>query len=286
MAFGGCELFPIRNRIAMETLQTAGIVSPMGTPSSRATFSSPPLAPRSTSRFYRLRLADSPEDVRAAQSLRFKVFNLELGEGLVTSFVGGLDHDVFDQACDHLLVEEIQTGEVVGTYRIQTGIQAARFHGFYSAREFNFTPFEKHRSRIVELGRACVAKNHRNLVVLGLLWSGIAKYSRERDGRYLIGCSSLRGTEPSAASAAFRKLAALHLASAEWQTAPTPAFSMNEFPKEEIPVEIPKLMSAYFSLGAKICGPPAIDREFGTIDFLTLLDLESLSAGVARRYFS
>jgi len=133
------------------------------------------LMPRSQSQLYRLRLAATPEEIRAAQALRFEVFNLELNEGLVESFGTGLDSDIFDEACDHLLVEEVKSGQIVGTYRLQTGTQAARFHGYYSAREFDFTPFESLRNQIVELGRACVHKKHRNLVVLGLLWGGIAR---------------------------------------------------------------------------------------------------------------
>jgi putative hemolysin len=244
--------------------------------------------PRTSSQLYRLRLATTPEEVRAAQALRFSVFNLELNEGLVDSFVHNLDRDIFDEACDHLIVEEIQSGRIVGTYRLQTGIQAGRFHGYYSAREFNFAPFEPYRDQMVELGRACVDKKHRNLVVLGLLWGGIAKYAKERNCRFLIGCSSLSGTDPGVALEAFCKLAPQHLAPPQWLTEPTPEFACGQ-PEPIIepvtePVNIPKLMSAYFSLGAKICGCPAIDREFGTVDFLTLLDLESLSEVVARRY--
>lgn len=243
------------------------------------------LAPRSTSQLYRLRLADSPEEVRAAQKLRFKVFNLELNEGLVDSFLEELDQDIFDDACDHLLVEEIETGEIVGTYRLQTGEQAGLLHGYYSEREFQFAPFEGYRSQIVELGRACVAKKHRNLVVLGLLWSGIAQYARERGCRYLIGCSSLQGTEPALAMAAFKKIASQHLAPQQWQTEPTAEFAVPAVEDQQIEASIPKLMTAYFSLGAKICGSPAIDREFGTIDFLTLLNLDHLSEAIVRRYF-
>jgi len=242
--------------------------------------------PRSKSQLYHLRLATTPEEIQAAQALRFAVFNLELNEGLVESFGTGLDSDIFDEACDHLLVQEVKSGEIVGTYRLQTGDQAARFHGYYSAREFDFTPFEPIRSQTVELGRACVEKKHRNLVVLGLLWGGIARYAKERQCRYLIGCSSLPGTDERVALEAFCKLAPNHLTTADKLTIPMPEFVCTNPLPEPAEVNIPKLMTAYLSLGAKICSSPAIDREFGTTDFLTLLDLECLSEGVARRYLS
>src|SRR5580704_10633166 len=103
---------------------------------------------------YRLRLAANNQDVRAAQLLRFVVFNLELREGLEQSYATCLDADAYDPFCDHLLVEDIRTGEVIGTYRLQTGVKAGQNLGYYSAQEFDFKPFEPIRGEIVELGRA------------------------------------------------------------------------------------------------------------------------------------
>ena len=91
---------------------------------------------------YSLRLAQTPEDVKGAQALRFLVFNVELNEGLSKSFSSCLDIDEFDAVCDHLLVEDVRTGTIVGTYRLQTGACAQAHLGYYSAREFEFAPFE------------------------------------------------------------------------------------------------------------------------------------------------
>src|SRR5689334_18801122 len=140
---------------------------------------------------YRVRLAQTADDVRRAQRLRFEVFNLELNEGLAESHFNGLDADTFDSVCDHLLIEESHTGEIVGTYRLQTGNVAAANHGYYSEREFDFNVYEPLRSQVIELGRACVDKAHRNFSVLHLLWRGIATYALERNARFLVGCSSL-----------------------------------------------------------------------------------------------
>src|SRR5947207_1639902 len=91
---------------------------------------------------YRLRLAASQMDVQAALRLRFRVFNLELNEGLATAFETGYDTDEFDSVCEHLIVEHIASGQVVGTYRLQTGFSARENHGYYSEREFDFAPYE------------------------------------------------------------------------------------------------------------------------------------------------
>ena len=225
---------------------------------------------------YVARLATSLPDVQAAQAMRFRVFNLELGEGLAQSHHTGLDRDPFDEVCDHLIVENERTKEVVGTYRMQTGRQAARHRGCYSAQEFDFAPFEPLRAELLELGRACVAPEHRNLLVLQLLWRGIALYARTYGARYLVGCSSINSQDPAAGAALYSALVRRHLAPAQFQTRPHPGLACPMATMTEEAPKVPKLLGAYLALGATICGPPALDREFGTIDFLTLLDLQTL----------
>jgi putative hemolysin len=226
---------------------------------------------------YTMRLARTLRDVHAAQALRFLIFNVEMQEGLESSYLTCRDEDPFDAVCDHLLVEH--HGEAVGTYRMQTGANAALHLGYYSAQEFEFAPFEPLREEIVELGRACVAREHRNLAVLGLLWRGIAAYARERGCRYLIGCSSLTSQVPSEGAALFAGLAPRHLAQDRFRTQPCAGWACPLEGAADPAPKAPKLLSAYLSMGAKICAPPAIDREFRTIDFLTLLDLERLPPG-------
>ncbi len=234
---------------------------------------------------YVARIAVRPIEIQAAQELRFQVFNLELNEGLAQSYATGLDADPFDAVCDHLIVEHLGTQQIVGTYRLQTGASAAQNLGYYSAQEFDFTVFEPKRNEIIELGRACVHRQHRNLIVLGLLWKGIADYAKDRGARYLIGCSSLTSQDATVGASAYTELSRKnYLADQSWRTYPTAAF---ECPLDRLSVEdvkIPKLLRAYLTLGAKICGAPALDRQFGTIDFLTLLDLETLSSSARERF--
>lgn len=238
---------------------------------------------------YELKLAGGAEDVRAAQRLRFAVFNVELGEGLPESVATGLDADDFDAVCDHLLVIERETGEVVGTYRLQAGGEAGTSGlGYYSEREFDFVPFESARGELIELGRACVAAAHRNQSVLGLLWRGIARYAQEREARYLIGCSSLTSQSPAEGLAAYGQLARTCLAPPQWRTRPLLEWScvapVDEVARCSGRVKIPRLMTAYLAAGAVICGEPAIDREFKTIDFLTWMDLRAMPARVLRKF--
>lgn len=233
---------------------------------------------------YAARLACGADEVRAAQALRYAVFNLELDEGFEASRATGLDADPFDEVCDHLIVRHWPTDEIVGTYRLQTGRMAAANRGYYSEQEFDFGPYAGLRDELIELGRACVHRDHRSAIVLGLLWKGIADYARAHGGRYLCGCSSLTSQDPAVGASAYADLCRRHLAPAPLRTRPLPAFDCPLDHLSAEPVEIPKLLRAYLGLGAKICGPPALDRGFKTIDFLTLLDLETLPA-VARERF-
>jgi putative hemolysin len=249
---------------------------------------------------YRLRLAESQEDRNSACRLRFRVFNLELGEGLESSYENGLDRDRFDAVCEHLLVEERTTGRVVGTYRMQSGASAARHQGYYSEQEFVLVPYEPLRASILELGRAAIDREHRTPEVLMLLWRGIAQYASHMGLRYLLGCSSLNSNDPAEGWQMYSQLGRFCV-SPEFQTMPTAAYACPieqpdagaqplESPNEgsnsaPAPMKVPKLLKTYLALGARIAAAPAWDREFRTIDFLTLLDLELLAPAARERFF-
>jgi len=246
---------------------------------------------------YRLRLAQSVEDRDAACRLRFKVFNIELGEGLESSYQTGLDTDQFDLFCEHLLVEDKFERRIVGTYRMQSGMTAAQNLGYYSEQEFDFAPYEALRPGILELGRASIDREHRTPEVLTLLWRGIAQYATDMGLRYLIGCSSLNSKDPAEGRLMYRQLEQYRVAP-EFRTIPTAAYvcpteqecaCTQTAPGDPIPAilpKVPKLLKTYLAIGARICAPPAWDREFGTIDFLTLLDLQLLSASARNRFLA
>jgi putative hemolysin len=223
---------------------------------------------------YALRMANTAAEVRAAQALRFEVFNLELDEGLVQAYDTGLDADAFDAICEHLIVEDTSSGAIVGTYRMQTGQRAAQALGYYSEREFDFSPFASKRGQMVELGRACIHRRHRNFTVLNLFWKGIGQFAHDHGARYLVGCSSINSQDAAQGLAAYRQLMP-HLAPAAWLTQPHAAFACQTADTAAVAPKVPRLLSAYLAMGATICGPPALDRDFKTIDFLTWLDIES-----------
>ncbi|RZI96574.1 MAG: GNAT family N-acetyltransferase, partial [Rubrivivax sp.] len=109
------------------------------------------------------------DEVRAAQRLRYEVFAGEMGARLSTD-VAGHDVDLFDDFCEHLLVRDAASGQVIGTYRVLTPAQAKRVGSTYSDTEFDLTRLRTLRERMVELGRSCVHPEHRQGGVILALW--------------------------------------------------------------------------------------------------------------------
>jgi putative hemolysin len=243
--------------------------------------------PITSSPSFSVSLAQNVADLEECQRLRFLVFNRELGEGLAASERTGLDRDRFDWVCDHLMVRDISTGVLVGTYRMQTGYRAQGNLGYYSEQLFDFAPFEPIRGEMLELGRACVHSDYRNTTALAMLWKGIASYAALCNARFMIGCSSISSQDENEGAALFEELREKYLApvglrtepKAAWRCKPTEGASREPLP------EPPRLFRAYLDISARLCGPPAIDREFGTIDFLTLLDLQVIPQRLRTRFF-
>lgn len=238
---------------------------------------------------YRCRFARDHADLQEVLQLRYRVFNLELGEGLDASHSTGLDLDDYDAQCHHLMVIHEPTGQIVGTYRMQTVEMARAGRGFYSADEFDFSAWpEEVLGRACEVGRACIESEHRHRRVLLLLWRGLGSYVLHNRKRYFFGCCSLTSQDPHEAARMreyLRRHGHLH---PTLDLQPQPDFDCAE---QDLPTEgwetshVPTLFRTYLRYGAWICGRPAIDRQFKTIDFLALLDLDELDPELILRQF-
>ena len=235
---------------------------------------------------YRLRFAQTRDDLDKVLKLRFEVFNLELGEGLESSFLINRDLDEFDASCHHLIVEDTSTSRIVGTYRMQTAEMAAAGSGWYSATEFDLMNLPKSvLADSVELGRACVARDHRNTQVLFLLWRGLAAYVAHNQKRYLFGCCSLTSQDARDGLHVMRLLEARGNCHSTLRVAPKVGLECTANHENGLNVSVPRLFQIYLRYGAKVCGPPAIDRQFKTIDFLVLFDVFEMDARTRRTFF-
>jgi putative hemolysin len=245
----------------------------------------------STSSAYRVRFARDEADLEAICRLRYTVFNLELGEGLDQARASGIDLDDFDRQCQHLMVETIPAEggavEVVGTYRLQTAESARGGAGFYSAEEFELESMpDELLDNAIELGRACVRADHRNRRVLFLLWRGLAAYVLWHRKRWFFGCNSLNNESEFEGWRMMQYLVDHDHIHPDLHVEPRPDYRCAAPPPGEgppagdpeaaMPLEIPPLFGIYLRYGAKICGPPAHDHLFHTIDFFTVVDLDRM----------
>lgn len=240
-----------------------------------------------------VRLTRSPEEVAAAQQVRYRVFYEELGaRGSLASESERRDADRFDDVCDHLLViDQSLPGRdldrIVGTYRLLRGEMAAAAGGFYSSDEFQLERLvARHRGRnFLELGRSCVLPEYRSKRTIEVLWQGIWAYVNNYGIGVMAGCASFHGTVPAAHAEALSYLAQNCRAAPEWDVRAVPSryVSMDLMPAEAIDprsalAAMPPLIKGYLRLGARIGDGCVVDREFRTTDVFIILPVETISA--------
>jgi len=225
-------------------------------------------------------LARNSAEIAEAQRLRYKVFAEEMGAQLTGT--DGLDVDGFDAYCDHLLVRESATNQVIGTYRILSPQQAHEAGGYYSAGEFDLSRLSHLFDSMVEVGRACVHQNYRNGGTITLLWAGLAKYMRMHNYEYMIGCGSIPIHDGGhMAASLYHKLKKEYLSPPEYRVFPHIPLPINAL-NNDMQAVCPPLIKGYLRLGAYICGEPAWDASFNTADMLVMLPLSNIN----RRYAS
>jgi len=231
---------------------------------------------------YTLLLSRDPELIDAAQRLRHDVFTTEPGFVLPAS-PHGRDVDRFDEHCDHLLVREDNSGELVGCYRMLPPPGAIAAGSLYTATEFEVSGWDSLRPSLVEMGRAVVRAEHRNGAVVLLMWAGILAYLDHSGYEYVTGCVSVPTHDPSGATSPGTQVRGVrdfvgrrHCALPERTVYPYRPVLLDGRSLDAIEPparpEVPPLMRGYLRLGAQVCGEPAHDPDFGVADFPALLD--------------
>ncbi|MEV7992467.1 GNAT family N-acyltransferase [Streptomyces sp. NPDC086077] len=235
---------------------------------------------------YTVTLARDEDDVRAAQKLRHDVFAGEMG-AMLSSPQPGLDIDSFDAYCDHLLVRDTLTGEVVGTYRLLPPERASVAGRLYSEGEFDLTRLDPIRPNLVEVGRSCVHPDHRDGTVIGLIWAGIARYMVDRGHEWLAGCCSIPLADGGAVAAAtWDRVQAKNLAPEEYRVRPLLPWSADGVARPAERTELPPLLRGYVRLGAWVCGEPAHDADFGVADMYVLLSMRRVNPRYLKHFLS
>lgn len=231
-------------------------------------------------------LASRTEDIEEAMRLRYRVF-VEEEKNMRLLNETGLEQDVYDAFCDHLIVKDLETEQVVGTYRLLPGERALQGIGFYSETEFKLTSFQEYKAHSLELGRSCIDPAYRGGKAIQLLWEGIAAYITERNYHYLFGCASLHFHSVTELNRIYSMLRSKQVITDRYGIQPLEThriqglmMSETGLNEKEVFRKLPPLMKGYQWLGAEICGDPAYDELFDTVDFFILLEKDR----VTRRY--
>ncbi len=223
------------------------------------------------------------DEVRQAQRLRYSIFCHEMGARLQTP-IAEHDIDIFDDYCEHLLVRDTASGQVVGTYRVLTPAQAKRIGSTYSDQEFDLVRLRGIRERMVELGRSCVHADYRQGGVIMALWGALAEFMVRNELDLMIGCASIPMLHNSVvcgniAASIWRQVAEKYLASVEYHVRPRLALPLDTL-DNSLQVDLPPLIKGYLRMGTKVLGPPAWDPDFNTADLPMLMNI----ADLPRRY--
>ncbi len=219
------------------------------------------------------------DEVRAAQRLRYDVFAGEMGARLATP-IPGHDIDLFDDYCEHLLVRDEATREVIGTYRVLTPVQARRLGGTYTDTEFDLTRLRALRERMVEVGRSCVHPDHRQGGVIMALWGALGEYMVRNQLDTMLGCASIPMMQGGVfngdvAASIWRQVRERHLAPIEFQVRPRVPLPLERL-NDQLDVEPPALIKGYLRLGTRVLGAPAWDPDFNTADLPMLMRIADL----------
>jgi putative hemolysin len=227
-------------------------------------------------------LAENEDEILAAQRLRWRVFADELGARL-PSRTPGVDRDIYDAYCDHLIVREEESGRVIGTYRILSPEAARSIGGYYSENEFDLTRLGHLRQRLVEVGRSCIDADFRTGGVITLLWGGLAHYMRQRGHEYLLGCASIGMKDGGHNAAGIYNALAEHMAPLEYRVFPRCPLPLARLEAVAKP-ELPPLLKGYLRAGSWVCGEPAWDPDFNTADLLLLMPMSRVTGRYSRHF--
>ncbi len=239
-----------------------------------------------------VKTAENGAELETCLRLRFEVFHKEFMNKKRTV---GVDIDRLDFICDHLVIIDARSGRTIGTYRLN----CSKFNdAFYSTGEFQMEKLLALPGNKLEMGRACIDKEFRTGAVMALLWRGIVEYAQETGSKYLFGCGSVKTTDKFESALICKWLRENGRMTDEFDVAPTKKYRISglqdcidyieaepgRYNADRVREMIPALMHSYIKAGAKLAGEPALDLEFGCIDFLTVLKTDEMSSLFQRKF--
>ncbi len=229
---------------------------------------------------FTVKVAETDDELHAAQGLRYDVFVRELGGGgPMVDHAAGLERDRFDPYFDHMIAIDDATGQVVGVYRLLRSERAAEAGQFYSENEYDLTPLRQSGRRLLELGRSCLHRDYRGGTAMYHLWTGLAAYVVKYEIDVLFGVASFHGTDVQALAQPLSLLHHSHLAPPDLRpmAQSDSAQDMNlvdpsQIDRRKAMLRVPALIKAYLRLGGFVGQGAWIDHAFNTTDVCLVLD--------------
>lgn len=242
---------------------------------------------------FEVKIAQDKKEIQQALRLRYEIFKVEMAGFAKTPKAHDLDIDIYDKLCDHLIVIDRTVNKIVGTYRLLLGSRLGKNLGFYSEKFFDLRNIKRlaNEHQILELGRSCIHKDYRSRPVINLLWSGIAKYIKDYNVRYLFGSTRLYTSEPDEVSRIFKFIKERFYAPSEYRVYPRAKNRLRGL-KHNVKVEnprelfrhLPPLIKGYIRAGVMVCGSPAINHNLGSVVIFILLDVEKISPSYRQHF--
>lgn len=226
---------------------------------------------------YRARPAETRQDLRASQVLRHRAFHGQT--------VGpACDRDDFDDACVHILVEEVETGRLVSSFRMLHLIDGNEIDRTYSAQFYELSALHGFDGPMVEMGRFCIDPACHDADILRVAWAAMTRYVDDHGVQMLFGCSSFKGTDADPYFDAFAMLKERHLAPRHWGPrvkAPS-VFRFADRLRRRKPdakqamLGMPPLLRTYLMMGGWVSDHAVVDRQMDTLHVFTGLEIAAI----------
>ena len=213
-----------------------------------------------------------PQDISAARTLRTLAFA-----------TGRRDGDAFDAVCDHLLIEQADSGNLVCCARLMLLAGGAQVEKSYSAQFYDLAALSAFPGAMAEIGRFCIHPDCDDPDILRVAWAAMTRYVDENNIEMLFGCSSFAGIEPGAYADTFAMLKARHLAPARWlpriKSPEVLTYAAGSSPLPDFKRALkamPPLLRSYLMMGGWVSDHAVVDHHMNTLHVFTGLEIRAI----------
>lgn len=236
---------------------------------------------------YRVRTAQTWDDLKQAQRLRFECFRASCDTPVTSD---RRDRDRFDASCLHVLTEDCETGQLVGCFRVLFLASGADISQSYSAQFYNLSALRSFTMPMAEIGRFCIDPDRHDPDILRITWGAVAQLVEKTGVKMLFGCTSFQGTDARDYMDSFAMLRSNHLAPARWKPKlkATDLFRFSQTrcdrPDEKQAVQkMPPLLRTYLGFGGWVSDHAVVDRDLNRLHVFTGLEIRAIPPANARR---